>query len=361
MSTTPHIEQTSVPQQFNTCVFRRSSLLIEACSTPLARLAGRDEGDELVGAFVIDLFSPRSLAAFETFLRAGDFSETVQCRMANTRSTEFTMVVAISQDDADRDLLTLFCVPVPDYAATISKLEGDLQALRDQNKQLVEFSSLLAHDLRGSLHAVLGNLDLLQHHMQAELSPTARDRLNRMQHAAAAMHRVLDDVTKLLRAREGSFPLELADMNAVVDQMIAEAASIKPDGVTIVRTDDLPPVMCREHLIRELVRNLLENSVKYGGSPPVQVEIGALQGDVPTFFVKDNGVGIHADDLESVLAPLIRADRDGLNTQGTGMGLALVRAIVDRHGGRLRLESERGVGTTVWFSLSEHGDGLDAT
>ncbi len=86
------------------------------------------------------------------------------------------------------------------------------------------------------------------------------------------------------------------------------------------------------------------------------IEVGTRQSDVPTFFVKDNGIGIHEDDLEGVMMPLTRADHDGLNTQGTGMGLALVRAIVERHGGQLALESERGKGTTVLFSLSEHGN-----
>ena len=148
-------------------------------------------------------------------------------------------------------------------------------------------------------------------------------------------------------------------MNGLVDELIQEASALSTDGVCIRRSSDLPPVMCREHLIRELLRNLLENAVKYRGDRAAEIEIGAQPGDIPVFFVRDNGVGIHEADLSRVLSPLTRADGDSLNAQGTGMGLALVRAIVERHEGRLHLESERGRGTTVWFSLSEQDEAAD--
>jgi chemotaxis family two-component system sensor kinase Cph1 len=97
------------------------------------------------------------------------------------------------------------------------------------------------------------------------------------------------------------------------------------------------------------------NAIKYTDTPEVQIEIGLCDepGAHPTFFVRDHGVGIATTDMELVFDPFKRADHRTLNSQGTGLGMALVKKIIERHGGKVWLESELEQGTTVKFSLSE--------
>jgi signal transduction histidine kinase len=342
---------------FHACIFERSSLTIRACSHSLAQLAGREDEADLLGSYVIDLFSLDSLAAFEGLLRGGDFSRTAQCRMAGTTNFATRMAIALSTapQDTESGLLTMICIPVFDQTTAISELDAKAAALTLHNAQLAEFSNLLVHDLRGLLHNLSGELELLLLGSRDDLNPKVLGHLARIKKSSDSMTGVLKGISRLLRPNIGDYPAELTDLNELVDSVLATSRIPLAEGALISRTEHLPTLTCQKQLIEEVFRNLVENSVKYRGETPLTVEVGGLLQDPPTFFVKDNGVGIHEDDIGGVLEPLRRADREYLNTEGTGMGLALVRRIVEQHGGTVWLESELGRGTTVWFTLSEYG------
>ena len=146
----------------------------------------------------------------------------------------------------------------------------------------------------------------------------------------------------------GNYPLTLTEFDELVDDVILQLSPVTPADATLRRVGPLPSLMCREPLVRELVRNLIENSIKYRSERPLQVDVEA---EGPTLVIRDNGVGIAPEDLERVLSPLARADRAGLNEGGTGMGLALAVEIAENHGGSIRLTSDLGVGTTVYVTL----------
>lgn len=357
MEDTPAADRLVTWGNFHACVFDRASLVIHACSDSLAELAGHPRGSDLAGSYVIDLFSLDSLAAFEALLRGGDFSRTAQCRMAGTSHLDTRMVVALSTapQDAGSSLLTMICIPTFDQAIVISELNAKAETLSLRNTQLAEFSSLLVHDLRGLLHNLSGELELLLLGSQDDLNPRVLGHLDRIEKSSGSMTAVLKGISRLLRPNIGDYPAELTDLNELVDSVLATPRLLLAEGALLKRTEHLPALICQRQLIEEVFRNLVDNSVKYRGELPLLVEVGRLRQDRPTFFVKDNGVGIHQDDISGVLEPLRRADRQHLNTEGTGMGLALVRQIVEQHGGTVWLESELGRGTTVWFTLSEDG------
>jgi len=342
---------------FHACIFDRTGLTIRACSDSLAELAGQERAADLIGSYVIDLFSLNSLAAFEGLLREGDFSRTAQCRMAGATKLDTRMAIALSTspEAGDSGLLTMICIPVFDQTEVISQLDAKAETLRQRNAQLTEFSNLLLHDLRGLLHNLSGELELLLLGSQDDLNPRVLDHLARIEKSSESMTAVLKGVSRFLRPNIGDYPAELTDLNELVDSVLATPRLPLAEGTLLKRIEPLPTLTCQTQLIEEVFRNLVENSVKYHGELPLLVEVGALRQDPPTFFVKDNGVGIHQDDIGGVLEPLRRADRQQLNSEGTGMGLALVKSIVEQHGGRVWLESRLGRGTTVWFTLSERG------
>ena len=148
---------------FHACVFRRATLEIEVCSHSLAQLSGAADPAEVVGGYVIDLFRPDSLDAFERLLRGGDFSATAQCHLAGSDSSAGLMVVALSPPPpgVDPGLLTMICVPRPDHTAALSELHAAVETLTARNAHITELSSLLVHDLRGFVHGIQAGVELL--------------------------------------------------------------------------------------------------------------------------------------------------------------------------------------------------------
>ncbi len=336
------------------CVYDHNSLLILSCTPEIACLSGQKQ-DALVGRFVIDLFAGESLEALGEFLRSKDHSTPLTCKLATADGAGSCVAVTVSNPDS-RGEQTLICVPVADDGPRIARLERTVHELDQQNERLKDFTNLLVHDLRNTLHTISSGIDLLQARLANNLEDRNRRQVGRISSAAASMTGTLEGVMQYLRFEVGAFPLELTDLNALVDALVLNTATAHSREIQIQRTHDLPSVVCQRQLIQEVFHNLVGNAIKYSEREPVEIEIGLerSQDDLPVIFVRDNGVGIEATDLESVFTPFKRADHRGLNQQGTGVGMALVKKIIESHGGAIWLESRVDEGTTVHFSLSEH-------
>jgi signal transduction histidine kinase len=338
------------------CVFDSSSLEIEGCSVELGRVLGRERADLLVGRFVLDLFRPESFEEFHGFLRAETGTESVVCTLLSPGRVDQRVVVTSHCHADGSDLRTLLCAPVQDDRARIAALEASVETQTDRYHRLREFTDLVAHDLRNQLHVVVSSVDLIIAVEGATLGPGTLRRIDRIQGAGETMIGVLDGVTKYLRFEVGDYPMELTDINALVDSLVLAVPRPSDKRVHIRRSGDLPSLVCERQLIQELFHNIVGNAIKYSDKDPIEIEIGLGEGDEneKVIYIKDNGVGIDETDLDRVFAPFARADHQGLNDQGTGMGMALVQRIVERHGGRIWLESQVNEGTIVSFSLSEY-------
>jgi signal transduction histidine kinase len=339
---------------FLACVFDRNSLSILSCTPELASLSGQTPED-LEGRFVIDLFAGESLEDLGSFLRGQDQSAPLSCTLATADGVGSCVAVTVSEPGV-RGEQTLLCVPAVDEGPRIARLERSVQELTQQNERLKDFTNLLVHDLRNTLHTVISGIDLVQASLSDTLEDRTRRQVDRVFRATSAMTGTLEGVMQYLRFEVGAFPLELTDLNAMVDSLAQDATRSHPKDIRIHRAHDLPSVVCQRQLIKEVFHNIVGNAIKYSDQEPVEIEIGlgSSQGDLPVIYVRDNGVGILEADLEHIFTPFKRADHMGLNQQGTGIGMALVKKIIERHGGEIWLESRVDEGTTVLFSLSEH-------
>jgi signal transduction histidine kinase len=265
--------------------------------------------------------------------------------------------MAISQRDAANEPteLTLIWIPVQDDRKRIAALEAAVETLTKQNERMSDLSNLANHDLRNLLQTVVSTIDLLDWTLKDKGQLDFEPQITRLRRASFTMGRLLEGIMKYLRFEVGDYPMELTNIGDLVDGIAQTAAADEQRSISITRTSELPSLMCERQLIEELFQNLVGNSIKYTDTPEVQIEIGLCDepGGHPVFFVRDRGVGIAATDLERVFEPFKRADHRALNSKGTGMGMALVKKIIERHGGRVWLESEVDQGTTVKFSLSE--------
>jgi PAS domain S-box-containing protein len=241
----------------------------------------------------------------------------------------------------------------------IIALNQDLQdraaALEAANMELEGFTYSVSHDLRAPLRHIDGFIELLQRRAGCELDQSSRHYMENISDAARKMGRLVDDLLSFTHMGRNGNGVTLApvEMGSLVGAVLQD---LEPDtaGRTIDwRIGDLPVVSGNEALLRTVLMNLISNALKFTrAQAEARIEIGA-QPDQETetvIFVRDNGVGFemaYADKLFGVFQRLHRVEE----FEGTGIGLANVRRIVARHGGRTWAEGELDQGACFYFSL----------
>jgi signal transduction histidine kinase len=228
-----------------------------------------------------------------------------------------------------------------------------IRELSAKNEELERFAYAVSHDLKSPLITVRGFLGFLERDVLEGETERVRDDLVRIQEATRRMQRLVDELLELSRIGRRVNPPETLPF----DEVAREAAGLvegrlRARGVSVEIPAGLPYVHGDRPRLVGVVQNLLDNAAKFmGDQPSPRVEVGARTGDgtEPVFFVRDNGVGIEAPFQEKVFSLFEKLDPD---SEGTGVGLALVRRIVEVHGGRIWIESAgRGQGTTFAFTL----------
>jgi signal transduction histidine kinase len=228
-----------------------------------------------------------------------------------------------------------------DRAATIAEL-------RRSNAELEQFAAVVSHDLAAPLSVVNGYLEVLGERHAGD--PEAGQFIGT---AKRAVGRMSDLITSLLSyARAGHAPCHFqpAGLGELVELALTDLTP-RIDGAEITVADDLPELDCDPTLIRQLMQNLIGNSLKYRHPRrPCRIRIGARRAGARwTVSIADNGPGIPADQRSHVFEMFAQVD-PGART-GHGVGLATCQRIVDRHGGRIGLSETPGGGTTVTFTL----------
>lgn len=221
------------------------------------------------------------------------------------------------------------------------ELAATNERLRAVAAELEAFSAAVSHDLRAPLRAIVGYARLID---GEPMSDGGRDCLARINAAAARMAELIDGLLALSRVGRQELRLEPVDLTAMAR---AVAAELCEPGVEFVVADGLTatgdPV-----LMRVLLDNLIGNAVKYSrDSAAPRVEVGERDG---AFFVRDNGIGFDQAQAGKLFVPFVRLH--GEEYAGNGVGLATVRRIAHRHGGRVWAEAEPGSGAVFWWTLT---------
>ena len=252
-----------------------------------------------------------------------------------------------------------------DAEATLRALNDHLEAqvaartreLEDVNRELEAFSYSVSHDLRAPLRHVSGFAQLLVRHAGPALDEKGRDYLAKIGDAAQRMGRLIDDLLALSRTSRTPVQKQAVSLGALAREAQRELAADAEGRAVVWELEDLPEVMADPGLLRLALANLLSNALKYSrGREPARVSVTArrAEGDV-VVCVRDNGVGFDmqfADKLFGVFQRLHSSDA----FEGTGIGLANVRQIIRRHGGRTWAEGVPGQGAAFYFSLPERAD-----
>ncbi|HVK08152.1 MAG TPA: ATP-binding protein [Gemmataceae bacterium] len=230
---------------------------------------------------------------------------------------------------------------------------ADLSAeLTRSNKELESFSYSVSHDLRAPLRHVVGYAELLQESAADKLSPTDRRYLRTIIEATEHAGQLMDKLLHYARMGRTALDKQRVDMNDLV-RTVADTLTAENPGRRITwHLGPLAPALADAAMMGLVVRNLLENAVKYTRNrPEAVIEVGCRDLRAESIYhVKDNGVGFDPKYTEKLFGIFQRLHRME-DYEGTGIGLANVRRLVSRHGGRTWAESEDGRGATFYFSL----------
>lgn len=229
-----------------------------------------------------------------------------------------------------------------------------MEELKRSNQELDDFAYIASHDLKEPLRGLHNYASFLQEDYGQCLDEEGNRYLERMQRLVERLSTLIDRL--LAYSRLGSSELEMhpVALDQVLDEVIEDLKPFLSDqGVDLVRANALPTICCNALRIGEVFQNLITNAAKYNDKPEKRVEIGCNEAESPVFYVRDNGIGIAANHRDSVFRIFKRLHEQDKFGGGTGAGLTIVKKIVERHGGRIWLESTPGKGTTFYFTLTK--------
>lgn len=233
------------------------------------------------------------------------------------------------------------------------ELQQSIEALLRSNMDLQRFAYIASHDLQSPLRSIAGFVQLLQMEYGNKLDARAEEWIRRTVKSVEQLQVLIRDLLAYSRVDTQAHPFEsIAFADVVRDTLLLLEASVRDSGAE-VSYGELPVVMGDRPQLIQLMQNLIGNALKFRGDAPPRVQISANRADgVWVISVRDNGIGISPRQHERIFEIFQRAHSQQ-EYPGTGIGLAVCRRVVHRHGGRIWVESEPGQGSTFHFTIPE--------
>ena len=228
-----------------------------------------------------------------------------------------------------------------------------------RNRELQEFASVASHDLQEPLRKIKIFGELVQQEISGSLTEPGRDYLLRMTRAADRMQKLVKALLSYSRVSSKTIPFQRIDLKMIAEKVVEDLESALGETQALVEIGDLPEIDADPVQISQLFQNLLTNAVRYStkNRPPMikilSRSLGAEEGGKKTICelrVEDKGIGFDMRYLEKIFLPFERLHGSG-EFEGTGMGLAICRKIVERHGGEITAQSRPGEGTNFIVTL----------
>ncbi len=241
---------------------------------------------------------------------------------------------------------------VEDLNLKSEELHRSTEQLQAANKELEAFSYSVSHDLRAPLRAISGFVSILMEDYGKDLDSEGKRICNIIHSNATKMGQLIDDLLSFSRLIRSELHHSKIDMESMVRIVISEFQSTQDLSQKSFSIQQIPQAMGDTNLIKQVWVNLISNAIKYSSKEVnAHINIGAIQKEnETTYFIRDNGVGFNMKYSNKLFVVFQRLH--GINEfEGTGVGLAIVQRIINRHGGRVWAEGEVGNGATFFFTL----------
>jgi signal transduction histidine kinase len=239
-----------------------------------------------------------------------------------------------------------------DLQAELEVRKNLITELESKNAELERFTYTVSHDLKSPLFTIRGFLGYLEQDTLAGNQGRIKADIQRITSAAEKMQMLLNDLLELSRiGRLKGESVEIEFEELAREAVELAQGRIMERGIAVHMDANLPTIFGDRQRLLEVLQNLVDNASKFmGDQKEPRIEIGQAGDEhgVPIFYVRDNGIGILPEHQERVFGLFNKLD---VKSDGTGIGLALVKRIVEVHGGRIWVQSEAGLGTTFYFTL----------
>ncbi len=317
------------------------------CNQQTADVHGYERVDQILGTNVLDYFAPEEHADVLQKIQAASTVKKID-------DTPFTMVKKdgsrfpgeiraglISDSDGNPTGIIGITRDITERKSAVAEREALIRELKTKNDELERFTYTVSHDLKSPLITIGGFLGYLEEDARAGEIEKLQQDIRHINNATTKMKRLLDELLELSRiGRMMNPPEEIPFEELARDALDNVHGQLESRGIAVQAQPNLPAVYGDRQRLIEVLQNLIDNATKFmGEQPDPQIEIGQQgeQDGKPIFFVKDNGVGIAPEYHERIFDLFDKLDA---NSDGTGVGLALVKRIVEYHGGRIWVESD---------------------
>ncbi len=318
---------------------------------------------ELIGMHALDFIAPESREIVSQHIRAG-FDEAYEATVQKKNGARFQVEAcgtSITYEGRPARITAMRDITArkrAEKALEDAKVELEHRAaeLERSNQELEDFAYIASHDLKEPLRGIRTYSEFLIEDCGDKIDADGRKRLETLVRLTSRMETLLDDLLSYSRVGRAELAFKDTDLKSLVEEIIDSLhITLNEQGAVVTLADDLPSVVCDRARVGEVFRNLITNGVKYNTQENKQIEIGWHSPnsgeDSPVFFVRDNGIGIrekHHARIFKIFKRLHGRDKFG---GGSGSGLTISQKIIERHGGRIWLESEYGRGSTFFFTL----------
>jgi light-regulated signal transduction histidine kinase (bacteriophytochrome) len=240
---------------------------------------------------------------------------------------------------------------ITEHRAIERELARTNEDLFRSNRELQQFAYVASHDLKEPLRMVTTYVQMLDRRYADRLDDQAREYIGFAVEGSKRMYALVDDLLTYSRVETSEQPFGTVSMDQVMITALRDLReAVETSGATVT-VQDLPEVHADFHHMVQVMENLLGNAIKFRRDEPPMVKVSAIMtGKEWVFSVMDNGIGIDKEYSDKVFQMFQRL-HPRETFPGTGIGLAICKKVIERHGGRIWFESEPGVGTTFFFTL----------
>ncbi|MFZ3166681.1 MAG: PAS domain S-box protein [Candidatus Methanoperedens sp.] len=325
-------------------------------SEQTARLFGFASPEEVIGKSVFEFIAPedqeRALENLKKTLSEG-FVKNLEYSFLRKDGSRFIgeLNAALIKDAKGRPKFFIATTrDITKRKQADEKLKQTMAELERSNKDLEQFAYAASHDLQEPLRTVSNFSQLLAKRYKGELDTKADQFIGFIVDGTTRMQQMIDDLLAYSRVSTRAKPFEPTDCETVFDQALANVKMAIEESDALVTHDPLPTVMADTSQMVQLFQNLLSNAIKFRKEKP-RITVSAAQGGNEWLFsVQDNGIGIAPEFMEHIFK-MFQREHASAEYSGTGVGLAICKKIVERHGGRIWVESEQGKGSTFYFTI----------
>lgn len=260
-------------------------------------------------------------------------------------------IAIVSDEDGGEAYRVASVEDITDQREAQAELRARAKALARTNAELERFAFIASHDLKEPVRTINSFAQLLERQAADELDQVSKESLRFILEAAQRLYQLIQDLLEYSSGRHRPLTLERVDLGDLVDRVQVRLREAIAESQAAILVEDLPVVRADRTALGQAIEQLLDNALQYSGDKPPLVHIWAEEHpDGWELIVRDEGIGIPEEHQGGIFEIFSKQDRKTA-TSGTGMGLAIVRSAVDRHGGEVWVDSEPGHGSAFHLRL----------